>query len=161
MSCTMYWVSAIGKETAERIILFPSPPFAVIIFATEFVTGLSTGYFFKIDWIFLEYRKRKKLNKVNLQILQCLDKRLFPGCVNMRWKLHSRHHQQAGKGKFSPQFMQIGESFQAKPCWMCVEAHLALSKDVAFPFLWSVHDASIPLLGGNLKISINIVLMCK
>ena len=59
MSCTVFWVSAIGKETAEGIILYPCPPLAVIIFATEFVTGLSTGDFFKIDGIFLELRNMK------------------------------------------------------------------------------------------------------
>ena len=42
---------------------------------------------------------------------------------------------------------------------MCVEAHLTLPKDVAFPFLGSVHDWSIPVLR-VLKISINNVLSC-
>ena len=78
MSSTLFWFSAIGKETAERIIWFPCPPLAVIIFSTEFVTGLSTGDFFKIDRIFLEYRKRKRLNQVKSQLVQCLAKRMFP-----------------------------------------------------------------------------------
>ena len=49
MSCTLFWVSAIGKETAERIVWFPCPPLAVIIFATELVTGLGIVDGFKID----------------------------------------------------------------------------------------------------------------
>ena len=75
----------------------------------------------------------KHLNQDNF-LVQCLAEKLYPCCVT------------EVKIAFSSPSIGNWKIFHTKPCWMCVKTHIALSPDIAFQFLRSIHDLSVPLL---------------
>ena len=85
--------------------------------------------------------RRKSLNQVNSQIVQCMAKKLFPCCVNMRWKLCPRHTQLTRECIFSPWFMQPGKSFQALlyVCWNPPHIVQRRSIPISRKYSWFFH----------------------